>query len=200
MKSLFKYLLALMVLAGSFISSQAQTEQDTLISLEQRFSNLLRQSENFKEYKVVRRSTLNFFWAALNDSITTGNSELREALVAKMELKSNLSEKEALLADAQSRLALLEGEGARVKVLGTDLSQTFYHTLLWSLIFALGGLMVFFLFRFQRGNVVVKETQGEHEGLQKQFDELRHRSKETQMKLKRELQTALNRLETVERG
>ena len=200
MKPFFKLLLICTVLSFTAFSAHSQTERDTLLTLEQRFSDLLRQSENFKEYKVVRRSTLNLFWAALNDSVSTSNAELKAALISKMELQTELNEKSAQLEEAEAKLALLEGEGARVTVLGIDMSQSFYHTLLWCLMLAFAGLMSFFLFQYQRGNVLVKETQGEHEGLQKQFDDLRHKSKETQMKLKRELQTALNRLETVERG
>lgn len=195
-----KLCLLLTLFTLSHFSIQAQTEVDTLMTLEERYAEMLKRSENFKEYEVVRRSTLNMFWAALNDSVTTSNTQLKEALVSKMELQSSLTEKEAALAEAQGQLALLRGEGAQVRVLGIKLSQSFYHTLLWSLILAFAGLMAFFLFRFYRGNVVVKETEEEHSSLQKQYDELRHRSKETQMKLKRELQTALNRLEGVERA
>ena len=195
-----KFLLVFILSVTSLFSVSAQAERDTLLTLEQRYTELLKRSENFKEYKVIRRSTLNLFWAALNDSVTTSNAALKEALVTKMELQSSLNEKEALLSEAESRLALLEGSGAKVKVLGMELNQTLYHSLLWALMLAFAGLMAFFLIRYQRGNLVVKEAQGENEGLQKQFDDLRHRSKETQMKLKRELQTALNRLDTVERG
>jgi len=200
MNQIVKFLLVCSFSFVCFSNIRAQSEPDSLLTLEQRYTEILKKSENFKEYEVVRRSSLNLFWAALNDSVTSSNAALKAALVSKMELQSTLNELETRLTEAETKLADFEGEGAKVSVLGMQLNRSFYLTLLWSLILALAGLMGFFLLRFQKNNVVVKETQDEHQGLKKQFDELRHKSKETQMRLKRELQTALNRLETVERG
>lgn len=199
MNRMIKPLLTCVLLVFTLLPVAAQESADTLQTLEQRYLDLLRRSETFKEYKVVRRSSLNMFWAALSDTVSTGNAELKEALVSKMKLEQELRQSQDSLKTALATIDSHTTAGARTSFLGMSFSRSFYNTLVWSLIVGLTGLMLFFLQRFKTGHSLVKETQDEHDQLQTKYDDLRHKAKETQMKLKRELQTALNKLETVER-
>ena len=180
------------------LSAQEEQPVDTTLTLAERYTQILRQSENYKEYEVVRKSSLNLFWAALNDSVTTANASLKQALVEKMELQNKLSKAESDLGSAQTQLAATQEQDNSAKLLGISMSTTGFNVTFIVVVILLSGIALYYAQRFKSGSSTVKETVKEHEELQKSYDELRHKSKETQMKLKRELQTALNRLEAVD--
>ena len=180
------------------LSAQEEQPVDTTLTLAERYTQLLRQSENYKEYEVVRKSSLNLFWAALNDSVTTANASLKQALVEKMELQNKLSKAESDLSSVQTQLAATQEQDNSAKLLGISMSATGFNVTFIVVVVLLSGIALFYVQRYKSGSSTVKDTVKEHEALQASYDELRHKSKETQMKLKRELQTALNRLEAVD--
>lgn len=193
-----KFVLTCTLLFFVLFPAFGQVEKDSTLTLEQRYAEMLRKSESYQEYKVVKRSTLNLFWAALSDTVSNGSIQLKQALVDKMEMREQLSESRDSLALIQSQLQAQMRDKSTTSFLGFQLPKSVYNSLVWALILSFAGLMVYFMQRFRMGHTQVKETRQELEKLQSDFDNLRHRSKETQMKLKRELQTALNKLEMVD--
>ena len=65
---------------------------------------------------------------------------------------------------------------------------------MWTIIIGLGTGMVLTYLMFMRNNSITTETRRAFKSLESQFDEHREMTRETQAKLKRELQTALNTL------
>jgi septal ring factor EnvC (AmiA/AmiB activator) len=63
------------------------------------------------------------------------------------------------------------------------------------LIFALLIAALVLYFRFQSANRITQQTRKEYQTLQSEFDEHRQRTRENETKLKRDLQTEINRVE-----
>ena len=186
---------ALLITSLNFIHAQEPT--DTL-TLAERYADMLRKSGTYQDKKIIRQSNLNMFWASLSDTLETTQSSLKEALVGKMDVEDQLRASQDSLQSVQGRLETSLGQNSQISFLGIRFSQSFYNALVWGLIIVFAVIAGLSVQRYKSGNVKVKETEEEFNKLQEQYDALRHKSKETQMKLKRELQTALNRLETVE--
>ncbi|GAB5522932.1 MAG: hypothetical protein Roseis2KO_08040 [Roseivirga sp.] len=197
MTRMIKLLFSCTLLLATFHQVSAQEPADTL-TLEQRYTDMLRKSGVYQDKKIIRQSNLNMFWAALSDTLQTTQASLKEALVGKMDVEEELRASQDSLRTVRSKLESSLGENSQVSFLGISFGQTFYNSLVWGLILILTAMTAFFFQRFKRGHSVVTETKDEFDKLQQDYDALRHKAKETQMKLKRELQTAMNRLETVE--
>ena len=198
-RTLLTCTLALITLSPLAAQEEQQQPIDTTLTLTERYTEMLRRSENWKEFEMVRRSTLNVFWAALSDSVNAANVELKEALGEKLSLEAELKKASASLAAANTALEAKSADSGNPRLLGIRMSSGAMNAVFIVVVLILGGLSIYYAQRFRNGNSTVKETVKEHETLEKSYDELRHKSKETQMKLKRELQTALNRLEAVGR-
>lgn len=197
MTRMIKLLLSCTLLLATLNQVSAQEPADTL-TLEQRYTDMLRKSGVYQDKKIIRQSNLNMFWAALSDTLQTTQASLKEALAGKMDVEEELRASQDSLRAIQSKLESSLGENSKISFLGISFGQTFYNTLVWGLILSLIAMAGFFFQRFKQGHSQVKDTREEFDKLQEQYDSLRHKAKDTQMKLKRELQTALNRLETVE--
>lgn len=198
MTRIIKLLLSCTLLLATFNYTSAQEPIDTLLTLEQRYTEMLRTSGVYQDKKIIRQSKLNMFWASLSDTLTTTQTSLKEVIVAKMDVEDKLRQNRDSLQTVQSQLKSSLGENSQISFLGIKFGQFFYNILVWGLIIVFAVMAGLFFQRFKRGHSVVTETKGEFDKLQKDYDALRHKAKETQMKLKRELQTAMNRLETVE--
>lgn len=197
MTRIIKLLLSCTLLLTTFNNAPAQEPTDTL-TLEERYADMLKKSGVYQDKKIIRQSNLNLFWAALSDTLETTQLSLKEALVAKMDVDDQLMQSQDSLRIAQSELRSSLGQNSQISFLGISFGQSFYNILVWGLIIVLAIMGAFFFQRFKQGHSQVKDRQEEFDKLQEQYNSLRHKAKDTEMKLKRELQTALNRLETVE--
>lgn len=197
MTRITKLLLSCTLLLTSLNFTHAQEPTDTL-TLAERYADMLRKSGTYQDKKIIRQSNLNMFWASLSDTLNTTQTSLKEALAGKMDVEDQLKASQDSLQSVQARLDTSLGQNSQISFLGIRFSQSFYNTLVWGLIIVFAIMAVLSFQKFKSGNAKVKEIEDEFNKLQEQYDALRHKSKDTQMKLKRELQTALNRLETVE--
>lgn len=197
MTRMIKLLLSCTLLLATINYSSAQEPADTL-TLEQRYGDMLKKSGVYQDKKIIRQSNLNMFWAALSDTLKTTQTSLKEALVGKMDVEEGLRASQDSLRSIQSQLQSSLGENSQISFLGISFGQSLYNAIVWGLIIALAVMSGLFFQRFKQGHSQVKETREEFDKLHEQYDTLRHNAKDTQMKLKRELQTALNRLEMAE--
>ncbi|MEQ9022021.1 MAG: hypothetical protein RLN82_04575, partial [Pseudomonadales bacterium] len=98
------------------------------------------------------------------------------------------------LAEVQARLDESLELNDTIYFLGIPFSKVGYHIMVWVIIIALAVLGVMAYFMFIRSNSVTKRAKREFDSLQAEYEEHKTKARETQVKLKRELQTAVNQL------
>ena len=164
-------------------------------SLDDQFNELKKSSNNYQDYKVVKKVSLDRFWSSVADTLEENNAEIKnlkeevKSLKAEVSsLKSQVSERDESLAEQKSLIDNME-------FLGVPISKSTYKTLTWIIIFALLLIAVILYFRYNKANKVTVETRKEFESLQNEFDAHRQKSRENETKIKRDLQTELNRVE-----
>ncbi|MEM9895864.1 MAG: hypothetical protein AAF789_05800, partial [Bacteroidota bacterium] len=81
-----------------------------------------------------------------------------------------------------------------INFLGSSISKTGYHVLVWSIIGLLIGLNVFVYILFKRSHIITKNARRDLGDLQTEFEDHKKRAREKEVKNKRELQTAINKL------
>ena len=87
-------------------------------------------------------------------------------------------------------------QNGSIDFLGLSLSKLSYHIIVWSLILILTGLGLFAYTMFFRSNKLTVRHRKELEDLEREFERHKQAAREKQVKLKRELQTAINRLDS----
>lgn len=170
--------------------AQAQT-------LNEQFNELKDNSETFKSYKVIKETELNSFWNTVMDSVSikeesiaasSATIERQEKEVA--ELKATIQEKDQLLEEK-------EYAGTHIEVLGIDFSKEGYKMFNLILISLLILTMAVLIYKFKDNNKIARKKSNDYNRLESEFEEYKRNALEKQMKLRRDLQTAQNRLEEI---
>ena len=187
-KSMKKALL-LGLLAISFVS-QSQTLNDS-------FNKLKDDSESFKVYKVIKQTELNQFWDVVSDSVSQLKSTIVKAQNEKQMLDTELAQQKSVIEGKDAEIASLIHDTNHITVLGIDFFKEAYIGISFSVVIALIVAMSFFLTKWRNSQTTTKQKVADWKKIHEELEALKKDSLEKQMKLRRELQTQLNKLNEI---
>ncbi len=175
----------------------AQTESGK-VSLEQQFKAIKDQSNNYQIYEVVKVSTLDLFWKNANDTIKAQVNIIQDLRSEVRSLEKNVTSLGGTIAQRDARLEEQTEGIENMEVFGISVGKSSF--VIFSGI-AILGLIVFGLIalvRFRNANKVTIQSRKDATDLQEQLEAQRAKTREIETKLKRELQTELNRVVDLE--
>lgn len=190
MKSCFAALAALL-----FTFTLSAQDEEAANTLPEQYENLKSKSNNYQIYKVVKEASLDEFWSGVKDTISDERARIKALNAEVTDLKKEVT---SLNEEVASRDAALEEQEFMIEhmsFLGIPLTKTAYITFTWILIFGLFIAAAVLYFRFRSAHRVTAQTRKEMHVLQDEFDSHRKRTRENETKLKRDLQTEINRVE-----
>ena len=163
-------------------------------------SDIMSESESYQEYKVIKASKLLNFRAAMSDSINDYQLQIKNLEMSVVETKAELKAIQAELNIIKDKLMVSERENAKIGILGLSVRKGFYNALVWSIIALLATIVLVVYARIKHVCSVVKRVKSAYSKIVDEYRHQRFQATENQITLRRELQTALNRLETIESG
>ncbi len=176
-----------------------QLEAQDQVDLGGKFQDLLESSETYDVYKVIPKDRLDAFWNEVADSLSSKGASLqsldRELSLAVEENRL----KEENIRQLNTDLVGLQNNVQNISFVGLEIPKGTYHLIVWLIILLLlvAGLWVGYMYRSSFA-LTDRARKDLHE-LQREYDSFRDRSREKEVKLKRELQTALNDIEDLKR-
>ena len=169
-------------------------------SLNDKYQDMLETTETFQQYKVIPRTTIDAFWAEVTDSLKSNSVAYKQlfdqAAYQKKRMAEVSAERDDLHVKLDESLALMDS----ISFLGINLSKTAYHIIVWTIIVLLLVGMAIVYMMFLKGNRVTSKSTKELTLVTSEFEEYKNQSREKQVKLKRELQTAINTIDELKRG
>lgn len=187
-------LILLLLLAIPSIT-YSQTEEGGKQTIGEQFQEMLESSESYTEYKVIKRTKLNEFSRAIQDSLATSRTQISSLNAEVSDLKSQISQLTTRITDLEAQLEKSEKLRESLAFLGIQMNKATYHLFVWVIIAALAVFGVFAYTSFIRSNKVTSKTKKEMKALELEYDEHRKKSHEKQIKMGRELQTERNHVE-----
>ncbi|OEK04299.1 hypothetical protein BFP71_12510 [Roseivirga misakiensis] len=176
------------------ISAQEINEPSLRFTL----TEIMNDAESYQEYKVIKTSKLQQFKLAMIDSINAYQRQIKNLALASVETQAELKILKNELELIKSSLESSEAQNAQIGFLGLTFNKRFYNALVWSLIALLSTIVVVIYTRIKHVCNVVKRVKSAYSKIVDEYRNQRFQATEKQMLLKRELQTALNRLESLE--
>ena len=186
------------ILIGTFLITLspafAQTEEQDA-TLKSTFNDLIENSETFQQYKVIPIVKMNSFGKQLTDTIQGYKVVISEEISAKNKANQKVDSLKSEVSDLETELKETQLMVDGIMFLGMPMNKSGYTIMVWSIIFVLlAGIIIVYVL-FLNSNRVTKQTKVEKNRVDNELEELRKASHEKQVKIKRELQTALNKLE-----
>lgn len=175
--------------------SHAQEE-----TLQQDFDAIMEKYSNYQQYKVVPVTVLNEFWEGIDDSLKFKDRNIRNLNGKIVALEAMIDSLESDLANIKGQLQVSEEMNDEIAFVGIPFDKTVYHIMVWGFIIVVVVLAIIIYFMYARSNGLTSRFKKDLEHLRKDYDAHRDKSREAQVRLKRDLQTAVNTIEEMKRG
>ncbi|MFL5730097.1 MAG: hypothetical protein ACJ75J_11480 [Cytophagaceae bacterium] len=177
----------------------AAFSQDVPETLDSKWDTMLNKSENYADYKVISKNMLNDMHKSVQDSVSKLKSDLqneRSKVKAQSDKIFSLNQQ---IKEGKQQFDQVSDEKNSMNFLGMQLNKYAYTVTLWFLLIgvSVGAVLLFFLYKNSKKITDVKGR--EYHEIAKQLDEAKAAKVETERKLKRELQTLMNKLEELKR-
>ncbi|WP_276496309.1 hypothetical protein [Pontibacter litorisediminis] len=207
MKALF-FSIALMCSATLVQAQGSKAEKAPAANakLEKQFESLKNSSNTWQGYKVVKITSLESFWKTVQETVATKDKKLEnfeaEADAKLQEARKDVAAQEQQLQAMQEEVKKKEAEIQQsihdithISVLGVDLPKQFYVLLnsgiIIALLIALGVMVV----QHKSSKSIASEKRKAFDEMELELNEYKKSARERELKIKRELQTELNRVE-----
>jgi len=194
-KNFFFTFILLFICNLSFAQETTETNQEETSSttINNQFDELIESSNNYQDYKVVKRYEL----IQLQKSTVKKVDALNEVIVASKktinEQNTKIEDLKSQLSDTQNNLNKVTEEKDQILFFGLPTDKGTYQTIMWVIIFALILILLFFIYKFKQSNVLTKEAKKNLAENEVEFDEYRKQALEKQQKLGRQLQDEKNK-------
>lgn len=188
-----KYLFLSLAFATCSILA-AQNPEPVSKTIDTQFKELIEESNNFKEYKVIKEAQINGLRKNTNEHIEKLNENISslENSIAEKDSKINTLEKE--LSGVNSSLSDVNAEKDSMNFLGIQTKKGIYNTIVWSIVGVLSFLLILMSLRYKSSNTTTKEAKKQLQTTEEELEELRRKSIEKEQKLGRQLQDERNKL------
>jgi malonyl CoA-acyl carrier protein transacylase len=197
-KSMKKTLTLVLLLATTLQFSVIAQEEAPVGSLDagtisSQFDYINTISNNFQEYKVVKRTHLDKIRQNVLDSLNVFKEELvivNQELSARQEKISGL---EKQVSQANQDLETAEAARDNFEIFGIPIHKSAFTTLMGLIIGVLAAALLFFLFKYSKSHKVISQARKDLAETVEELENHRKNTLERERKLKRELVDALNR-------
>lgn len=205
MKSFRISIIAIIVICSSIFDLKAQESsaatEEVIVetvpdpSLSAQFSELKDKSNTFQEYKVIKITNLNNFWKNVQDTLKAEKQEILEAHQEIALQKGELVKIKQAYQQKEKELQQSDYEIAHINVLGLDILKSNYIYFNWGVILILMTLLAVIFTKYNISNKVAQAKKSEYEAIDRELNDYKQKAREKELKIKRELQTEMNRVE-----
>ncbi|MDX1601899.1 MAG: hypothetical protein R3209_02425 [Salinimicrobium sediminis] len=169
----------------------AQVSTETTI--DEKFQELITNSNNFKGYKVVDTDQLTTLQKLTSNRIAELKEEIAASKQATDAQEAQMAQLRSDLESMEAQLNTVTSEKDNISFLGMSLSKAGYNTTMWSIIGVLVLALALFVVRFKRSHIHTTEARKNLNELEKEFDAYRVKALEKEQRLGRLLQDEKNK-------
>jgi hypothetical protein len=189
-KKINLFLLVLFTFSSIQLTHSQSTESENSLksgTIDSQFEYIYQNSNNFQEYKVVKKTNLD----QLKSNILDSMKMMRGEVIA---IKGVLSNKNDSIANLNSSLEVTANDMQEAidakdnfDFLGIGIEKSVYSTMMWLIVIGLAAALGFFSFQYSRSFSKIRKAQKDLVEVQEELENHRKSTLERERKLKREL-------------
>jgi septal ring factor EnvC (AmiA/AmiB activator) len=180
-------LLSFLVVSTSFFA------QDNSNSIENQFINVVDKSNNYQEFKVIKKSKINELRENVLDSISALEAKIETSQTEIARQKAKIETLTENLNTTQSNLASSIEKEDGIEILGVLTKKATYNTILWSIILGLIAILGLLFYKFRNSHAVTKAVKLKFDEIESEFEAHRRKTLENEQQIRRKLQDEINK-------
>ncbi len=162
-------------------------------TIENQFIDVVDGSNDYQEFKVIKKSEMNKLRANILDTIGKFDVKI-SGLNSEIDTQKNeITTLSQNLNKTEEELALSQKKENGIEFLGLLTQKATYNTIMWSIIGVLILALVFFVYKFKTSHSVTREAQLKLAETEIEFEKARQTRIEEQQHLRRKLQDEINK-------
>ncbi|WP_375324729.1 tRNA (guanine-N1)-methyltransferase [Flagellimonas sp. GZD32] len=179
------------------VFAQEEESEATDNSLKGQFEELERKSGNYRangiRYEVIKLSELYEVKNNIFDSLDNNNKTIKDLTNTITANEAEIEDLNGKLQETTNKLNSVTEEKDSISFFGALISKGTYNFILWSIIFGLLILLLFFIYRFRNSNFLTQQAKSALADLEEEYENHRRRALEREQKISRQLQDELNK-------
>ncbi len=174
------------ILFATITYSQEITTEE--LSIDSQLRALYKKSNNYQEYKVIKKNSYRVLQSNILDSIAyfknqiTLKNNLINTQVASIDSLTTMN------SDIHVELNEAVNQIDTIRLFGFQLKKNKYSLVLFIIILLLCASLVIFIYKFNNSNILTTQAKSNLIDVEEEFNMFRKKSLERQQKLRRELQ------------
>lgn len=156
-------------------------------SIENRFNYVIQKSNDYEDYKLVKRWILYRLKSYVLDSLDAMRNELKASYDLSAVKDSGIDSLMNVIQTKNTDIATLAKEKNSMSIAGLNLNKNAYNSIMWSIVFVLTLILIIFFILFKRSNTVTVKTRHALREMKEEYDMYRKRALEREQKVVREL-------------
>ena len=192
----------LIVIALITVNLQYAQESKEELSLDKgpissQFDFIGKKSGNYNSqgvsYEVVKAVHLNKLKKNVLDTISVINKKTIELNATIAEHETTITSLNNKLQDTSNNLTSVTEEKDSMSFLGALVSKGTYNLTLWSIVGILFLLLLLFIYKFRRSNILTQEAKSSLSEVETEYEDHRRRALEREQRISRQLQDEINK-------
>ena len=166
-------------------------------NIDSQFEYIYKRSGNYRaegrRYEVVRTIMLDKLRANVLDTLAAANKKQNELAATIKGHEATITALNNDLKAVTDDLEEVTAEKDSMSFLGIQVSKATYNVILWTVIASLFALLMLFIFKFRRSNILTQEAKNNLSDLEIEYENHRRRALEREQKISRQLQDEINK-------
>lgn len=173
----------------------AQQAQDTL-TLEEQFDSMIKRSNRYQDYKVVKIVQLNRFHGNVQDSLDGFRAQASSDRSNIAQQRSAIDSLQSANSGLQESLVQSIAKEEGISLFGSLINKGTYKTIMWSIIGLLVILLTVLFLGYRNRASVTKGLSEKLGEVEQEFEDHRQRALEREQQIRRKLQDEINKNKT----
>ncbi len=195
MKKVTYLVLSISLLTATTVFGQNKTPQPELDSgtIEQQFDYIINKSTKFKDFQLIRKTSILKVKSHTLDSVKLIQKELVDANSSAINAKNSVSQLQEEVKTLNSQIESISKDVDSISFVGMPLSKSAYNSFVWIIIAALLAGLLTFIFLFKKGHSTTGEAKNDLEKVNKEYEDFRKKALIKEQETMRKLQDEINK-------
>lgn len=170
--------------------AQPELESGTI---EEQFDYIITKSTKFKEFQLIRKTSILKVKAHALDSLKTARKNLAAANTSSNEYQTTIRSLETEVKTLKEDIETISVNVDSISFLGSSLSKSAYNSIVWTLIVCLSLFLVIIIARLKSNVSITKTSKSDLEKIEIELDKFKKNALKKEQEIMRKLQDEINK-------